>query len=98
VAGFTFAALMSIYSAAAQVSTIVGGHLYERVFHQQTAPLICVAAGFTLIAYLWVPFLPTGNVDQASDESPPSHQRQYTASKVAQLLASSPEGQMAKGT
>jgi MFS family permease len=57
-AGFTFAALMSVYSVAAQVSAIAGAHLYERVFTHQIAPLICVAAGFTLAAFLWVPFLP----------------------------------------
>ena len=59
VAGFIFAALMAVYSAAAQISGIVGAHLYEQVYHQQIAPLICTAAGFTLTACLWVPFLPT---------------------------------------
>jgi hypothetical protein len=58
VAGFTFAALMAIYSTAAQVASMVGAHLYEHVFHHGIAPLICVAAAFTLAALLWVPFLP----------------------------------------
>ncbi|HJU06005.1 MAG TPA: MFS transporter [Nitrospiraceae bacterium] len=58
VAGFTFAALMAIYSAAAQVSAMIGAHLYEHVFHRDIAPLICVAAAFTLAAMFWVPFLP----------------------------------------
>jgi MFS family permease len=57
-AGFTFASLMSIYNAAAQVSAIIGAHLYERVFHQDIAPLIWVAAITTLGAFLIVPFLP----------------------------------------
>lgn len=60
-AGFTFAALMSIYNAAAQVSAIVGAHLYERVFHQDIVPLIWVAAIFPLAAFLLVPFLPDGD-------------------------------------
>ena len=57
-AGFTFASLMSIYNAAAQISSIVGAYMYERVFHQEIAPLIWVAAISTLGAYLIVPFLP----------------------------------------
>ena len=58
-AGFTFAALMSIYNAAGQLSQISGAYLYERLFNQQIAPLIWVAAIFTLGAYLIVPFLPS---------------------------------------
>jgi predicted MFS family arabinose efflux permease len=57
-AGFTFAGLMSIYNAAGQLSQISGAYLYERLFHQEIAPLIWVAAIFTLGAYLLVPFLP----------------------------------------
>ena len=57
-AGFTFAGLMSIYNAAGQLSQIIGARLYEQVFHQEIAPLIWVAAIFTLGAYLLVPFLP----------------------------------------
>jgi predicted MFS family arabinose efflux permease len=63
-AGFTFAALMSIYNAAAQVSAIIGARLYDQVFHQQMAPLIWVAALFTLGAYVLVPFLPRTAVEQ----------------------------------
>jgi len=58
-AGFTFAGLMSIYNAAGQLSQISGAYLYERLFNQQIAPLIWVAAIFTLGAYLIVPFLPS---------------------------------------
>lgn len=57
-AGFTFAALMAVYSATAQVSAMLGGHLYERVFDHQIAPLIYLAAAVTLAAFLWIPFLP----------------------------------------
>ena len=57
-AGFTFAGLMSIYNAAGQLSQISGGYLYERLFNQEIAPLIWVAAIFTLGAFLFVPFLP----------------------------------------
>ena len=58
-AGFTFAALMAIYSGAAQISAMLGGHLYAQVFDQQIAPLIYLAAAVTLGAFLWIPFLPT---------------------------------------
>jgi predicted MFS family arabinose efflux permease len=57
-AGFTFAALMAVYSATAQVSAILGGHLYEGVFDHQIAPLIYLAAAVTMAAFLWIPFLP----------------------------------------
>jgi MFS family permease len=57
-AGFTFAALMAVYSLTAQVSAMLGGHLYERVFDHQIAPLIYLAAAVTLAAFLWIPFLP----------------------------------------
>jgi MFS family permease len=58
-AAFTFAVLMSIYSATAQIAAVLGGYLYEWVFQQQIAPLICLAALCTLGAIVWVPFLPT---------------------------------------
>ncbi len=58
-AGFTFAALMAVYSGAAQVSAMLGGHLYERVFDQHIEPLIYLAAAVTSTAFLWIPFLPT---------------------------------------
>jgi hypothetical protein len=58
-AGFTFAAMMAIYSAAAQVSAIMGAELYERVFNHHIEPLIYIAAACTMTALLWVPFLPT---------------------------------------
>jgi MFS family permease len=58
-AAFSFAVLMSIYSATAQLAAVVGGYLYEWVFRQQIAPLICLAALCTLAALAWIPFLPT---------------------------------------
>jgi hypothetical protein len=58
-AGFAFAALMSIYSATAQIAAVVGGHLYEWVFHQEIAPLIYLAAACTFSAFMWLPWLPT---------------------------------------
>jgi MFS family permease len=57
-AGFAFAALMSIYSATAQIAAMLGGYLYERVFHQDIVPLIYLAAIGTLTALAWTPFFP----------------------------------------
>jgi len=59
-AGFAFATLMSIYSATAQIVAMMGGYLYEWVFHQQLVPLIYLAALCTLSALAWIPFFPTG--------------------------------------
>jgi MFS family permease len=60
-AGFAFAALMSIYSATAQVAAMLGGYLYEWVFDRQIVPLIYLAALCTLTALAWVPFVATRN-------------------------------------
>jgi MFS family permease len=57
-AGFAFAALMSIYSATAQIGAMMGGYLYEWVFHQHIVPLIYLAALCTLSALAWIPFFP----------------------------------------
>jgi MFS family permease len=55
-AGFAFAVLMSIYSATAQVAAMLGGYLYEWVFHRQIAPLIYLAALCTMSALAWMPW------------------------------------------
>ena len=57
-AGFAFAALMAIYSATAQIAAMLGGYLYEWVFHQQIVPLIYLAALCTVGALAWLPLLP----------------------------------------
>jgi predicted MFS family arabinose efflux permease len=58
-AGFAFAALMSIYSATAQIAAMLGGYLYEWVFDRQIVPLIYLAALCTLTALAWIPFVAT---------------------------------------
>ncbi len=57
-AGFTFAALMAVHSVTAHLSAMIGGHLYERIFDHQIAPLVYLAAAVTAAAFWWVPFLP----------------------------------------
>jgi len=56
--GFTFAALMSIFNGASQISALWGAHLYEHVLDKQMAPLIWTSTAFTLAAFFLVPFLP----------------------------------------
>lgn len=58
-AGFAFAALMSIYSATAQIASVVGGHFYEWVFDHDIVPLIYLASVCTVSALAWIPLLPT---------------------------------------
>lgn len=72
-AGFTFAVLMSIYSATAQLAAVCGGYLYEWVFQQEIVPLIYLAALCTLGALAWIPFLPSRPAEVSStacDEDP----------------------------
>ena len=75
-AGFAFAALMSIYSATAQIAAVIGGYLYEWVFHQQIVPLIYLAAACTLSALVWLPWLPT-QAEQARQNARPNEHRHH---------------------
>jgi MFS family permease len=59
--GFAFAGLMSIINLADVFSGNAGAFLYEKVFHNQLAPLILVSAGTTAIAFVLVPLLRLGN-------------------------------------
>jgi predicted MFS family arabinose efflux permease len=55
--GFAFAALMSITNLSAAVSDNVGSLLYEHLFDRHLDPLILVSAGFTALAFAFVPML-----------------------------------------
>ncbi len=55
--GFTFAALMSVFNFAQQISAIVGARLYTYVFDQYFPPLILISAGFTFACFLFYPLL-----------------------------------------
>jgi MFS family permease len=63
--GFTFAALMSVNNAAAQVSAIVGAKLYVGVFASNLTPLIWVSAAFTFACIFLLPLL-KGVSDEAN--------------------------------
>ena len=55
--GFAFAALMSITNLSAAVSDNIGSFLYEHLFQRRLDPLILVSAGFTALAFVFVPML-----------------------------------------
>jgi hypothetical protein len=55
--GFTFAALMSLYNGAEQLSAVIGARLYEQVFERELAPLLAVAALSLLCCLALVPWL-----------------------------------------
>jgi MFS family permease len=59
--GFAFAALMSITNFAAAVSDNIGSFLYEHLFHRHLDSLILVSAGFTGLAFVFVPLLRLGD-------------------------------------
>jgi hypothetical protein len=73
-AGFAFAALMSIYSATAQIAAMLGGYLYEWVFDRQIVPLIYLAALCTLTALAWIPFVATRSDSVSATRPDPSGQ------------------------
>lgn len=56
-AGFTFAAMMSLYNGVEQLSSVIGGHLYERWLDHAFAPLLWIAASAFALCYLLVPSL-----------------------------------------
>jgi len=71
--GFTFAALMSINNAAAQISAIVGAKLYVSVFASSMMPLIWVSAAFTAACIFCLPLLKgvkdeTGNDEKSGED------------------------------
>ena len=89
-AAFSFAALMALYSAGGQVGSILGGHLYEAVFHHEIGPLIWLASGMTLASLAWVPWLPYGN-----DRMPAPVE---TDAQEKPLRPLQPHGNMAQGS
>jgi MFS family permease len=56
-AGFTFAALMSLYNGVEQSSAILGARLYQHVFDRELAPLLWVAATSIALCLALVPLL-----------------------------------------
>ena len=59
--GFAFAALMSVTNFTGALSENMGSFFYEHLFHRRLDPLILVSAGFTAVAFAFVPFLRLGN-------------------------------------
>jgi MFS family permease len=55
--GFAFATLMSITNFSAALSDNIGSFLYEHFFQRRLDPLILVSAGFTALAFVFVPML-----------------------------------------
>jgi MFS family permease len=55
--GFAFAALMSVTNFSGAVSDNIGSFLYEHLFNRHLDPLILVSAGFTALAFAFVPML-----------------------------------------
>jgi hypothetical protein len=49
---------MAIHRVTSHLCAMIGGHLYERIFDHQLAPLIMLAAAVTLGTLLLIPFLP----------------------------------------
>ncbi len=66
--GFTFAALMSVFNFAAQISAIIGARLYVDVFDRDLTPLILISTVSTLACFLLFPLLK--NMFTKSDEGP----------------------------
>ncbi len=56
--GFGFAALMSVINLATPLSDMLGAVLYEHAFAGRLAPLIAVAATFTMAALILLRFMP----------------------------------------
>jgi MFS family permease len=57
--GFVFAALMSINNFSMMYSDKLGSWVYEKPLKYNIHPLIAASIGFTLIALIILPFLPT---------------------------------------
>jgi MFS family permease len=55
--GFGFALLASVANLSMRLSDIAGSFLYDHALGQRLAPLLWISAGFTALAFLFVPFL-----------------------------------------
>jgi MFS family permease len=55
--GFAFAALMSITNFSGALSDNIGSFLYEHLFNRHLNSLILASAGFTALAFVFVPML-----------------------------------------
>ena len=63
--GTFFALLMSIYNGSVQLSTNVGGRLYEALGF---TPLVLISAGMTAVAWLIVPLIKIDRIEAAARE------------------------------
>ncbi|MBV9863283.1 MAG: MFS transporter, partial [Alphaproteobacteria bacterium] len=59
--GFAFAALMSVTNLSAALSDNAGSYLYEHLFDNRLPPLVIASAGFTALAFAFVPLLRLGD-------------------------------------
>ena len=59
--GFVYAAMIAVTNIAAAAADNVGSFLYEHAFNSELYPLILVAAGFTAVNFVLVPFLKLGD-------------------------------------
>ena len=66
--GFVYAALLAVTNIAAAAADNAGSFLYERAFNNELSPLILVAAGFTAVNFVLVPFL---RLDKEHPDTPP---------------------------
>ena len=63
VEGTCFALFMSVYNGSVQLSTNVGGRLYDALGFM---PLVVISAGFTALAWLIVPFVGIDRIEAAA--------------------------------
>jgi MFS family permease len=55
--GFVYAALLAVTNISTAAADNAGSFLYERVFNNELSPLILVAAAFTAVNFVLLPFL-----------------------------------------
>ncbi len=61
-----FALLMSVYNGGMQGAEIAGGYMYDRIGY---VPLVLISAGFTALAWLFVPLVEIDRIEARAEET-----------------------------
>lgn len=66
--GFAYAILATMENLAIRLSDVSGSYFYDHFFHRQLVPLVWVSAGFTALAFAFVPMLRLNQRDVSAGE------------------------------
>lgn len=66
---FAYAILASVENLSIRLSDVSGSFFYDHLFHRQLVPLVWLSAGFTALAFAFVPMLRLGRRDRSGTKA-----------------------------